>query len=107
MKAAEKHDVAEQHQPFDVMAVATAQGMADGVINRRKSRCPGVEGVRDWSVLKLPEIAVAHDHTMPAIHHGHEFPPSDDLTNESLQRIERNVTVRSTLEGAVKNLLWR
>ena len=85
MESAEEHHIAQEHQAFDVMAIAGLQGMADGVINWGQTRGCGVEGGGNRPIVEAPEIAVAHLHPMAPVHRRHELPPADDLTQKSLQ----------------------
>jgi len=101
---AEQHEVAQDHQPFDVVTVGVSQDAANDRVDRFDAGRAVVEG-RGQRVTMVPEIASPLPPAVQPIDTPHVLTPTDDLADKAFQRIERYAV--GSLQGRVDHLLRR
>ncbi len=103
MELAQEHEVAEDHEPFDMVAVPGAERGADGVIDRFDASRAVIE--RSGHRARMgPVIASSLGHTQRAIDQADVLAPADDLPNESFERIDGDIF--GLLESRCNDLVW-
>lgn len=100
VNAAEEHEIAEDHEPFDVVAVAVFENAVDSFVNGIDSGGAIVEGSGHLAG-EAPEVAIALVDAVALIHGAHEFAPADDLTDEAFGGVEGDVVLFCEGEGVV------
>ena len=87
--AAEHHEVAEQHQPLDVVTITINEDLLDHAVDGWDACGPVIEGLGHGSI-EFPVVAIADLHAAVAIDPAHELAPADHLADEAFQRVERH-----------------
>lgn len=92
VNAAEEHEVAENHETFDVVAVAVLKNAVDGFVYGVDAGGAIVEGGGHFAG-EAPEVAIALGGAVALVHGAHELTPADDLANEAFEGVERDVVL--------------
>ncbi len=87
---AEEHEIAQDHESLNVVAIGMIERAVDADINGWNTSRPFIKSLGHFPG-EFPEIPGTHFGAVKLIHGPHEFAPADDLTDESLQRIKGNV----------------
>ena len=97
---AEQHQVADHHQPLDVVVVAQAIQPLDRLIQGRQA---GAALAPAWCqlALVLPEVATGLAVAVQTINAAHKFAPADHLAQEPLQRSDRHLLATGLLPAAM------
>lgn len=104
MNAAEEHEIAEDHEAFDVVAVTVFENAVDGFVDRVNAGGAIVEG--GWHFAgEAPKVASALGDAVALIHGAHELPPADDLADEALGGVEGDVVLFCEGEGVVDDFV--
>ena len=90
---------------FYMMTISSFVCPLNGVINRGNSRCSLIKSVWNGPIFKIPKIAIAHLHPIAPIHRSHEFTPTNNLSEKTLQGIQGNLLGLCSVKGSVQNLL--
>ena len=101
---AEEHEVAENHEAFDVVAVAGLEDGADGVVDGGNAGGGGVEGV-GHGAGEVPEVAGAFFGAFGFVDTADEFAPADELADDAFGGVEGGVVLLGVGEDGVEDLL--
>ena len=96
--ATEEHEVAEDHEALDVVAIAGFVGALDGVVDGGDAGGAVVKGGGHLA-SEVPKVFGAHGDAVTVIHRFHEFTPTDDLANEAFEGVEGDVLFFPGFEG--------
>ncbi len=95
---AEAHDVAEDHESFDMVSISGRKGVLDNVIDRKNARCPIVKRTREFASC-VERISGSLHPPKSSVYEADIFPPTDHLPNKSFKRIQGDGALVSESSG--------
>ena len=101
---AEEHEVAENHEALDVVAVAGLEDGADGIINGFNAGGGGVESV-GHGAAKIPKVTGTFFSSFGFVDAADKFSPADELADDAFGGVDRNGVRLGMLQKGINNLL--
>ena len=82
IETAQQHEISQHHESLDVMAIRLIMKLADDAVDGRDAGGGVVKGFGDATGV-MKEIEISNLRAAMAVDAIHEFPPADDLTDET------------------------
>ena len=104
VKFAQEHEPSEGHKSLNMMAVSGFSYSAYDIVDRKDPGGSVVKRGRYFTGM-FPVIGGAHFHSHVDVGGSHEFPPPNDLPDESFQRVQRDFVDLGVVEGSCDDLV--